>query len=67
MTVENIFGPQREQVTAGWRQIRNGEPRNLYCLIIIRVINSRNVKCMVYAVLMHKEETTLNAQAYIGR
>jgi hypothetical protein len=61
--LRSIFGPEMEEVTGGWSQMHNGEPHNLYSLNIIRVIKPRNVKCMVCAVLMRKEDTTLNAQA----
>jgi hypothetical protein len=40
-----IFGPKRDEVTAGWRKLRNEELHNLYSSpSIIRVIKSRRMK-----------------------
>jgi hypothetical protein len=40
-----IFGPEREDVTRGWRKLRNGENCN-FCSSrnIVRVIKSRKMR-----------------------
>jgi len=40
--LRRIFGPNRDEVTAEWRKVRNEELNDLYCLPnIVRVIKSR--------------------------
>jgi hypothetical protein len=40
-----IFGPKRDEVTGGWRKLRNEELHNLYSSpSIIRVIKSRRMR-----------------------
>jgi hypothetical protein len=40
--LERIFGPKREEVTAGWRKLHNEKPHNLYSSPhILRLIKSR--------------------------
>jgi hypothetical protein len=40
-----IFGPKRDEVTGGWRKLRNEELRNLYSSpSIIRMIKSRRMR-----------------------
>jgi hypothetical protein len=40
--LKRIFGPKRDEVTGGWRKLRNEELRDLYSSpSIIRVIKSR--------------------------
>jgi hypothetical protein len=42
--VLRIFGPKRDEVTGGWRKLRNKEPRNLYSSqSITRMITSRRM------------------------
>jgi hypothetical protein len=42
--LRRIFGPKRDEVTGGWRKLRNEELRNLYSLpSIIRIIKTRRV------------------------
>jgi hypothetical protein len=42
--VVRIFGPKRDEVTGGWRNLHNGELRNLYSPPnIIRMIKSRRM------------------------
>jgi hypothetical protein len=41
-----ILGPKREEVTGGWRRLRNEELHNLYAsLNIIMMIKSRKLRC----------------------
>jgi hypothetical protein len=40
--LRRIFGPKRDEVTEGWRELHNEELHNLYSsLSIIRIIKSR--------------------------
>jgi hypothetical protein len=40
--LRKVFGPQRDEVTGGWRKLHNEELRDLYSLpSVIRIINSR--------------------------
>jgi hypothetical protein len=40
--VRNIFGPERDEVTGGWRKLHNEELHNLYSSpSIIRMIKPR--------------------------
>jgi hypothetical protein len=40
-----IFGPKREEVTGGWRKLRNEELHNLYSSpSTIRMIKSRRMR-----------------------
>jgi hypothetical protein len=42
--LRKIFGPKRDEVIGGWRNMHNEELNNLYCsLCIIRMINSRRI------------------------
>jgi len=42
---KRIFGPKREEVAGGWRNLYNEEFHNLYAsLNIIRVIKSRRMR-----------------------
>jgi hypothetical protein len=43
--LRNIFGPKKDGVTGGWREIHNEELRDLYSSpSIIRMIKSRRMK-----------------------
>jgi hypothetical protein len=66
--LRKIFGPKRDEVTAEWRKLHNGELHNLYSSSdTIRQINSRRMRwaghmaCMgeernIYRVLVGKPE-----------
>jgi hypothetical protein len=42
--LRGIFGPKRDEVTAGWRELYNEEMHNFYSLpSIIRIIKSRRM------------------------
>jgi hypothetical protein len=42
--LRRIFGPKMDEVTGGWRKLRNEELHDLYCLpSIIRIIKSRRM------------------------
>jgi hypothetical protein len=43
--LRRIFGPKRDQVTGGWRKLRNEELHNLYSTpSITRMIKSRRMR-----------------------
>jgi hypothetical protein len=43
--LRRIFGPKRDGVTGGWRQLHNEELHNLYSSrSIIRIIKSRRMR-----------------------
>jgi hypothetical protein len=43
--LRRIFGPKRAEVTGGWGQLHNEEPRDLYSSpSIIRIIKSRGMR-----------------------
>jgi hypothetical protein len=43
--LRRIFGPKRDEETAGWRQLHNEELHNLYSSpSIIRIIKSRRMR-----------------------
>jgi hypothetical protein len=43
--LRRIFGPTRDEVTGGWRKLRNEELRDLYSSpSIIRIIKSRRME-----------------------
>jgi hypothetical protein len=43
--LRRIFGPKRDEVTGGWRQLHNEELRNLYALPnIVEMIKSRWIR-----------------------
>jgi hypothetical protein len=52
-----IFGPKRDEVTREWRQLHNEELNDLYSSPnIVRVINSRRMKCAGNAACMGRGE-----------
>jgi hypothetical protein len=53
MVLRRIFGPKRDEVTAGWRNLHNEEPHNLYSsLSIIRIIKSRKMRWLGHVARM---------------
>jgi hypothetical protein len=66
--LRRIFGPKRDEVTGGWRKLRNEELHNLYSSpSIIKMIKSRRMRWAVnvarigekknaYGILMGKPE-----------
>jgi hypothetical protein len=43
--LRRIFGPKRDEVTGGWRKLRNEELHNLYSLpSLIRIIKQRSAR-----------------------
>jgi hypothetical protein len=43
--LRRIFGPKRDEVTGGWRKVRNDELHNLFSSpSIIRMIKSRRMR-----------------------
>jgi hypothetical protein len=43
--LRRIFGPKRDEVTGGWRKLRNQELYGLYCSpSIVRVIKARRMR-----------------------
>jgi hypothetical protein len=53
--VLRVFGPKRDEVTGGWRKIRNEKLHNLYSFpSIIRMIKSRRMKWTEYVARMGK-------------
>jgi hypothetical protein len=43
--LRTIFGPKRDEVTGGWRELHNEKLHNLYCSpSIIRMIKSRRMR-----------------------
>jgi hypothetical protein len=52
-----IFGPRRDEVTAEWRKLHNGELHNLYSSLgIIRQIESRRMRWVGYVACMGRRE-----------
>jgi hypothetical protein len=55
--MRRIFGPKRDEVTLGWRELHNEERRNLYSSPnIIRVIKSRRMRWAGHVARMGAEE-----------
>jgi len=51
--VRGVFGPKREEVAAGWRELHNEELHNLYTSpSVIRVIKSRRMRWTGYVARM---------------
>jgi hypothetical protein len=56
--LRRIFGPNRDEVTGGWRKLHNEELRNLYSSpSIIRIIKSRRMRWAGHLVRMGRRET----------
>jgi hypothetical protein len=54
--LRRIFGPKREEVTGGWRKLRNEELRDLLSLpSIIRIIKSRRMRWAGHVARMGEE------------
>jgi hypothetical protein len=54
--LKRIFGPKRDEVTGGWRKLRNDELHNLYSSpSVIRMIKSRRMRWAGHAVRMWKK------------
>jgi hypothetical protein len=51
--LRRVFGPERDEVTGGWRKLHNEDLHNLYpSLSIIRVIKSRRMRWAGHAARM---------------
>jgi hypothetical protein len=51
-----IFGPKRDEVTGGWRNLHNEEHRDLYSSpSIIRIIKSRRMRWAVHLARVRRE------------
>jgi hypothetical protein len=51
--LRRIFGPKRDEVIGGWRELHNEELHNLYCSPnIIRIIKSRRMRWAGHETLM---------------
>jgi hypothetical protein len=51
--LRRIFGPKRDDVTGGWRELHNEEHHNLYSSpSIIRLIKSRRSRCIGHVARM---------------
>jgi hypothetical protein len=57
--LRRIFGHERDEVTGGWRQLRNEELHNSYSsLNIIRMIKSRRIKWAVHVARMGEKKNS---------
>jgi hypothetical protein len=55
--LRRIFGPKRDEVTGGWRELHNEELHNFYSLrSIIRMIKSRRMRWVGHVARMGEEE-----------
>ena len=51
--LRRIFGPERDEVTGGWRKLHNEELNDLYCSPnIVRVIKPRRMSWAVHVARM---------------
>jgi hypothetical protein len=51
--LKRVFGPKRDEVIKGWRELHNEEPHNLQSLPgIIRMIKSRRMRWAGHIALM---------------
>jgi hypothetical protein len=56
--LRGIFGPKRDEVIGGWRELHNEELHNLYCSPnIIRIIKSGRVRWAGYVARMGEKRT----------
>jgi hypothetical protein len=54
--LRRIFGPKRDELTGGWRKLRNEELHNLYFSpSIIRMMKSRRLRWAGYVAQMRKK------------
>jgi hypothetical protein len=54
--LRRIFGPKRDEVTGGWRELHNEELHNLYSSPrIIRMIKSRRMRWVGHVIRMRKK------------
>jgi hypothetical protein len=54
--LRGIFGPKRDEVTGGWRELQNKELHNLYSSpSIIRMIKSRTIRLAGHVARMGKK------------
>jgi hypothetical protein len=55
--LRRIFGPKRDEVTGGWRELHNEELNDLYCSpTVVVVIKSRIMRWAGYVACMGGEE-----------
>jgi hypothetical protein len=58
--LRRIFGPKRDEVTGGWRKLRNEELHNLYSSpSIIKMIKSRRTRWAGHVARMGRREMHL--------
>jgi hypothetical protein len=51
--LKRIFGPKKDEVTGGWRNLHNKELCNVYFLpSIIKMIKSRRMRCVRHVARM---------------
>jgi hypothetical protein len=51
--LRRIFGSKTEEITGGWRKLRNDERHNLYCpATTVEVIKSKRMRWVEQVVLM---------------
>jgi hypothetical protein len=56
--LSRIFGPKRDEVKVGWRELHNEELHNLYfCPSIIRIIKSRRMRWTGHVARMGEKNT----------
>jgi hypothetical protein len=61
--LRRIFGPERDEVTGGWRKLHNEELHNLYFSpSIIRIIKLRRVKWAGHVALMGEKRNWWESQ-----
>jgi hypothetical protein len=54
--LRRIFGPKRDEVLGGWRELHNEELHNLYCSpSVIRMIKSKRMRWAAYIARMRKK------------
>jgi hypothetical protein len=64
--LRRIFGPRRDEVTGGWRELHKEELRNLYSLpSIIRIMKLRRMRCVGHVARIMKKKK--KGQETIGK